>query len=248
MNNILGDLAIQSWCLRHFKTNDQVIEQMKAIGASNIELCGVHCDFNNPAAWDEVLAKYQAAKIKIISIGVQGFNGEEAKEENWFKFARKAGCRQISATFGVDKVPAAYRVCEKLGDKYDINVSIHNHGGYDWLGSRRMLAHVFSQTSKRIGLCMDAAWCMQAGEKPIEMAEQFIDRLYGVHFKDFIFDRAGKTHDVVIGEGNLDLKKLVEIAKTKAPANLAPIIEYEADVENPAPALTKCVAAIKAVA
>jgi sugar phosphate isomerase/epimerase len=248
MNNVLNDLAVQSWCLRGFKATEQVIAQVKKIGVTNIELCGVHCDFNNPAGFDEVLAKYTSVGIKILSIGVQTFSGDEVKEENWFKFAKLAGCRQISASFAVDKVPGAFRVAEKLGDKYDVNVAIHNHGGYDWLGSRTMLKHVFSQTSSRIGLCMDAAWCMQAGERPMQMAEQFVDRLYGVHLKDFVFDRSGKGHDVVVGEGNLPLRELLELVRTRAPEQCSAIIEYESDVENPAPALIKCVAAVKAVA
>lgn len=248
MNDVIKDLTLQTYCLRAFKSTEAVIQQLKTIGVSNIELCGVHCNFGEESGFDQLIAQYRAAGINILSIGVQSFSGDEAKEEKWFKFASKAGCRQISATFAVDKVPGAFRLAEKLGDRYDINLGIHNHGGYHWLGSRQQLKQVFAQTSKRIGLCMDAAWAMQAGEKPIEMAEQFADRLYGVHFKDFIFDRAGKVHDVVIGEGNLDLKKLVEIVKSKAPANCCPIIEYEADEQNPAPALIKCVAAFKSVA
>ena len=248
MNNVVKDLAVQSWCLRAFETNEQVIEQLKAIGVSNVELCGKHCDFGNEAIFDEVIAKYQSAGIGILSIGVQGFSGDEQREEKFFKFAKLAGCRQISAGFNVDRVPGAYRIAEKLADKYDVNVAIHNHGGYDWLGSRQMLSHVFGQTSARIGLCLDAAWAMQAGENPVQMAEQFIDRLYGVHLKDFVFDRAGQWHDVVVGEGNLDLAKLLEIIKTKAPANCSPIIEYEADEQNPGPALQRCVAAVRKLA
>lgn len=248
MNNVAKDLAVQSWCLRAFKTHEQVIQQLKAIGVNNVELCSAHCDFSNEAIFDEVIAKYRSAGIGILSIGVQWFGGEEAKEEKYFKFASRAGCRQISASFSVDRTPAAFRVAEGLADKYNINLAIHNHGGYDWLGSRQQLAHVFSQTSRRIGLCMDAAWAMQAGENPIQMAEQFIDRLYGVHFKDFVFDRAGRGHDVVVGDGNLDLARLVEIVKTKAPANCSPIIEYEADEQNPGPALSKCVQAVQRLA
>ena len=247
MNNVVKDLAVQSWCLRAFQSNEQVIEQLQAIGVSNVEVCGKHCDFGNETVFEEVIAKYRAAGINILSIGVQGFCGDEKTEEKFFKFAKMAGCRQISASFDVGHVPGAYRIVEKLADKYDVNVAIHNHGGYNWLGSRQMLSQVFSQTSPRIGLCLDAAWAMQAGENPIQMAEQYIDRLYGVHLKDFVFDRAGQWHDVVVGEGNLDLAKMLEIIRTKAPANCSPIIEYEADVENPGPALQRCVAAVKQI-
>ena len=46
--------------------------------------------------------------------------------------------------------------------------------------------------------------------------------------------------DVVVGEGNLDLKSFVSALEKDNFDGMA-VIEYEADVENPVPALTRCV-------
>ena len=70
-------------------------------------------------------------------------------------------------------------------------------------------------------------------------------RLYGLHIKDFTFDRSGKPEDVVAGTGNLDCRKLVAALRKVGYAGSA-VIEYEADVESPGPAIRKCVDAMKA--
>ena len=42
----------------------------------------------------------------------------------------------------------------------------------------------------RIRFCIDTARAMDAKQNPIQMAETFVDRLYGAHSEDFVFDRA----------------------------------------------------------
>ncbi len=246
MNDIKNNIAVQSWSFRAFKQIPQLIEQLKKVSVTATELCGVHADFNDESKFDAVFEQFKVAGIRIVSIGVEGFYGDEAAFEKRFKFLQRVGAKRMAISFPPDDHLNKLKVIERLAEKYDVYCGIHNHGGYDWLGSRRILKYIFANCGPRIGLEMDAAWAMQAGENPIEMAEQFIDRLYGVHFKDFIFDRAGHGADVVVGEGNLDLKKLVEIVRVKAPAGCISVIEYEADEQNPAPAISKCVEAIKA--
>ncbi|OGV70202.1 MAG: hypothetical protein A3K19_16485 [Lentisphaerae bacterium RIFOXYB12_FULL_65_16] len=240
------ELAVQSYCFRGFKANPEVIEKVKAIGLSRIELCGVHVDFANDAKFDEVIDLYRKAGVKICSIGVQGFSGKADVERKWFEFAKRAGATTISATFALDTVPNCYRVAEKLADEYNINLAIHNHGGRHWLGAAEMLNYVFKQTSPRVGLMLDTAWALHSHEDPVAMVEKFGSRLYGVHVKDFIFDRAGKHQDVVVGTGNLDLPKLfAAMKKINFSGNL--ILEYEGEVSNPVPALTDCVVAVRGV-
>lgn len=240
----MQELAVQSYCFRGFKDNRQAAQKVKDIGVKAIELCGVHVDFGNAGAFDETIKVYRDAGIRIVSIGVQGFSGQEAKERLYFEFARKAGATTISANFAPDAVPNSYRVAEKLADEYNLHLAIHNHGGRHWLGNSEMLRTVFAQTSPRIGLMLDTAWALDAGEDPVGMADKFAQRLYGIHLKDFTFDRARKHRDVVVGTGNLDLAKLAAtLGKNNYQGQM--ILEYEGDVENPVPALSECVANIK---
>jgi sugar phosphate isomerase/epimerase len=240
------EMAVQSFCFRGVKTNEETAQKVKECGLDRIELCGVHADFADASCFDEVIGVYKDAGVRIVSIGVQGFKGDAGTERNFFEFAKRAGCTTISADFGLDTVPDCYRVAEKLADEFDINLGIHNHGGRHWLGSSQMLAHVFANTSPRIGLMLDTAWALHSHEDPVKMAEQFADRLYGVHLKDFAFGREGQHEDVVVGTGALDLPGLTAVmTKNGFAGNF--ILEYEGDVNNPVPALAKCVEAVKAL-
>ena len=242
-----SNIGVQSFCFRAFKDNQRVAELVKECGLSKIELCGVHADFKDEGSFDDVISVYRDAGVQIVSIGVQRFAGDRNTESKYFAFARRAGAGVISADFAIDSVPQSYETVQSLGDEYDINVAIHNHGGPHWLGSAAMLGHVFGEAGNRVGLCLDTAWALDSREDPVAMARNFSDRLYGVHVKDFVFDRARKPEDVVIGQGNLDLPAFVAALKEGGfPGPM--VLEYEGDVDNPVPALKQCVAALAQLA
>ena len=151
--------------------------------------------------------------------------------------------KHISAHFTAgtfhDAVPAAARLCEE----FDIRIGIHCHGGYMFGGSPDVLDVLFKLGGPKIGINLDTAWCMQIGPNgnPIQwVRERFKGKIFGVHYKDFIFDRRGQWTDVVVGTGNLDLPGFVRALEETGFDGMA-VIEYEADPENPVPALTDCV-------
>lgn len=240
MKKAKAELGVQSYCFRGFKTNPEVIRELKRCGVNAIELCAVHADFKNPATFAEVIRTYRKAGVKILSIGVQGIAGDAKVEENYFRFAKMAGAKFMSVSFRMHALPKCLTVADRLAAKYKIKLAIHNHGGYDWLGNLTALEYVFARTSKRVGLCLDTAWAMQAGYSPLKFIEKFGERLYGIHVKDFVFEPTGKGRDVVAGTGNLDLKALFKAAK-KVGFKGYTVIEYEGDVQKPAPAVRKCV-------
>jgi len=242
--NITQNMALQSYCLRGFKDNEEVASKVKECGLSAIELCGVHCNFADESQWESVINTYRNAGIRIVSVGVEGLRAEEDRERKIFSFAKEAGCTTISVTFDADKAPDCYRVAEKLADEFDINLGIHNHGRNHWLGSSAALESVFQQTSSRIGLMIDTAWTLDSREDPIAWVERFADRLVGVHLKDFSFDAEGAHKDVIVGTGNLDLPKLF-LGLNKAQFDGQMILEYEGDVDNPVPTLRECITAIR---
>jgi sugar phosphate isomerase/epimerase len=77
------------------------------------------------------------------------------------------------------------------------------------------------------------------------MVETAGRRLFGLHLKDFTFDRAGKHTDVVVGTGNLDLAALRD-ALNKASFEGCAVVEYEGDVNHPIPSVSECVRHLKA--
>jgi len=243
MFDLAHNLGVQSYCFRGFKSIAELIGQIKGIGLDRTEVCRVHADFDNEALFEGVLAQFRAAGVAISSIGVQTFRGATV-EESWFRFAQAAGCRMIAMTFDLKAMPGVIPATEKLAEKYDMLLGIHNHGGYNWLGNLDMVSHVLGNSGPRLGLCLDTAWAIQSGEDALKWAERLQPKLFGVHVKDFTFDRGGKWTDVVVGTGNLKLKELLALA-VAAPRMAAITLEYEGDVANPGPALQECVAAVR---
>ena len=182
-------------------------------------------------------------------IGVQTFVGDVSREKKWFQCAQAAGAKHISAHFTVGTFQSAVPAAAKLCEEFNIRIGIHCHGGYMFGGSPDVLDFLCKLGGPKIGLNLDTAWCMQIGPNgnPIQwVRERFKGRIFGVHYKDFVFDRRAQWTDVVVGSGNLDLPEFVKALEETKFDGMA-VIEYEADVENPVPALTDCVNKMRAI-
>jgi sugar phosphate isomerase/epimerase len=233
-------LAIQSWCFRRMKTNAEVISALRTCGVSAVELSSAHV---NPLAADypQALKEYADAGIAIASAGVQRFDADAQKGRKAFEFGRAAGIKVLNSTFA----PGGLEVAEKLCKEFGIKVMLHNHGRHDFYGPVHVIEDLLKRSSENIGLCLDTAWMLDSGFDPLEVAKRFRQRLYGLHIKDFVFDRAGRPHDCIVGTGNLNLNGLVAFLKeTRYDGVLT--LEFEGDENNPVPATKQCVEAIKA--
>ncbi|HSI86513.1 MAG TPA: sugar phosphate isomerase/epimerase [Candidatus Methylacidiphilales bacterium] len=234
--------GVQSWCLRNFKDNNVVAQKVNALGLNKIELCGVHADFSKPEAFKEVVDIYTRAGISIVSMGVQTFEGNDV-ERSWFECAATAGAKHISAHFRIGSFMTAVPKVRNLSKEFGIRVGIHCHGGYMFGGSPDVLEYLINLGGPEIGLCIDTAWAMQIGPRPgnpVEWAKKFAGKIYGIHYKDFVFDKNGQWNDVIVGQGNLDLSAFNAALKEGGFDGMA-VIEYEAEVEAPDAALKRCV-------
>jgi len=246
MNNQI-DFGVQSYCFRHFKDNAAVAAKVRAIGLDKIEVCGVHADFNNPAGFQDVVKTYAKEGVSIVSLGVQTYQGNDG-EKAWFECAAAAGARHLSAHLKIESFTKAIPQLRAWSREFGIRVGLHCHGGYMFGGSPDVLDHLIGLGGPEIGLCIDTAWAMQIGPRqgsPVQWAERYAGKIYGVHFKDFTFERSGQWQDVVVGTGNLDLPAFAA-ALAKGGFDGMAVIEYEADVENPEPALKRCVESMRA--
>ena len=238
-------IGIQSWCFRKFKDNAEVARLVTACGADRIELCAVHCDFRKPELWPAAIDAYRKAGVSILGTGVNGLAGQGEEDRPLFEFLSAAGAAFMSVDFPIAAIPGNLRAADRLAERFGVKLGIHNHGGRHWLGCAQAIDWVFQQTSERVGLWMDTAWALHAHEDPVEWVKRFGKRLHGVHIKDFTFDTQGGFKDVVAGTGLLKLKDLLKAMQDAGYAGSV-VIEYEADVDNPAPALTGCVQAVRA--
>ena len=243
------ELGVQSWCFRHFKDNADVALKVRELGLDKIEISGAHADFHKVAEWKEIVKTYRDAGVSIVSLGVETLAGD-ARERDFFECAAAAGAKHISAHFRIDSFSAAIPKAQKLSDEYGVRVGCHCHGGYSFGGQADVLDHFVKLGAPQIGVCIDTAWCMQIGPgpgNPVEWVKRYKGRVYGVHFKDFVFGRDGQWTDTIVGEGNLKLAAFIQALKADKFDGMA-VIEYEGDVENPMPALKRCVEAMRSQA
>ena len=241
------DPGVQSWTFRNFKPIEAMLAQVRAVGASRIELCGAHAAFSDPTAHAPAIAACRAAGVEVCSIGVQTFTDQPQVEKHWFEFARAAGASTISAHVKVDSfhraIPAARALCEA----YDLRLSLHCHGGYMFGGSADVLAHLLDLGGERIGITLDTAWCLQSGNAdPAAWVRRFAGRIYGVHYKDFVWDRNGRWSETIPGDGTLDLAGLVKALDETGFAGWT-VVEYEATPEQPGPAVAEALRRIRAL-
>lgn len=249
MNKPALDFGVQSYCFRHFPDNATVAAKVRETGLDKIEVCGVHADFDRPERFGEVVKTYRDAGVSIVSIGVQTFGGED-RERAWFECAAQAGAKHISAHFKVDSFPRAIEKVRAWSREFGIRVGIHPHGGYMFGGQLDVIEHLLSLGAPEIGICLDTAWVLQIGPhggNPVEWVRKFPKSIYGLHYKDYVFGRDASWSDVVVGEGNLDLPGLLKALDDTGFDGMA-VLEYEADIENPVPALRRCVESMRRAA
>lgn len=240
------DFGVQSYCFRNFKTNAEVAQKVREIGLNKIELCGVHADFHNPAAWKDVVKIYHDFGVHIVSLGVETLVGNE-NERDIFECATLAGARHVSVHFRIDTFPQAIKQAQKLSDEFGVRAGIHCHGGYQFGGQPDVLDYLIKLGAPQIGVCIDTAWCMQIGPgmgNPVEWVKRYAGHIYGIHYKDFVFGRNAQWQDTVVGRGTLDLRGFV-IALNENGFDGMSVIEYEAEPGNPSPALKQCVEAMR---
>ena len=246
--DLSSKLGVQTFCFREFDIA-RTIDAVKSCNLSTVELCGfgVHFTFDDPDGFDKTVAALKDAGIGIPAMTADNFAGDEADERVRCEFAAKAGAKVLMiGGFDLDNIHEAFKTAEKLAEEFDVVLGIHNHGGSHAFGNTEMLNWVFKNTSKRIGLLLDTAWALDAGEDPVAMIRNFGERVHGIHFKDFIFDRERKPEDVVLGTGVLDLPGVLK-ALDDVGFDGSAVIEYEGEPEDPTASIAKCVEAIRAL-
>jgi inosose dehydratase len=146
--------------------------------------------------------------------------------------------------FATDIDPGGMEVAVRLAREYGVLLAVHNHGRRHRYGPAWALEELLASTPPEVGVCLDTAWLIDSGSDPVAFYAKHAARIYGVHVKDFVFDRTGKHADTIVGEGNLKLKDFLAALKQTNYAGFF-TLEYEGDVNDPVPATRRCVEAIR---
>ena len=227
MFDLVKNIGVKSYSFRTITDNIECAKTIRSCESTVVDLSAAHINYDEPETWDKVIADYADNGVSIDGIGVVSAQLDEAWNRRFFEFGKKAGIGLIGLTFAPDNWEEIVKMIDKLSEEYGILTAIHNHGGYNWLGNSTALRYVFGKCSKRIGLCLDTAWCIHTErENPVKFMELFGDRMYGIHFKDFVWERNGKHVDSIVGEGSLDLAGTLEKFKEMEFIKSA-CVEYE---------------------
>jgi sugar phosphate isomerase/epimerase len=239
----LDALGIQSYCFREYRTIPSLIGALRKVALPVVEIYPGHVDYQgDPAAADAAFAEIRRSGIEISAYGGVFLKGDEADNRKLLEMCRR---NRIPYLTVVAVEPRAVPQLERLAAEYGVMYCLHNHGRDHQFCSIADVTSFLAKTSPAFGLCNDTAWFLDAKQDPVAAVDACAGRLYGMHFKDFTFDPAGKPVDVIVGSGGLDLPRLARRLKEIDFGGYLSL-EYEGNPKNPMPEVLECLAAIRA--
>ncbi len=117
----------------------------------------------------------------------------------------------------VDGFHRQIRAAVLIVEKYKMPLGIENHK--DWLVDQQV-AVMKQYSSEYLGVCLDTGNNMSLLDDPMETVEKLAPYTFNVHFKDMAVEEYGKgilLSEVPLGEGILDLKRIVATVRRAKP-------------------------------
>jgi len=232
-------MGLQSYSLRGLKSDGKsdrgkALDATKELGIRYWEAFPAHVPM--PAAGDvspEIKRELTKADVTLAGYGVVHFGKDAAANRRLFEFAKSLGLEYMSA----DPDPAAFDDLDKLVETFGIAIGIHNHGPGNRYAKIETISKAIKDHHPKIGCCIDTGHFLRSREDPVDAAEAFGNRVYGVHLKDV---KDAKTF-TVLGQGDLrTVDFLKTLARNKYKYLLA--IEYEENEQNPLDDIKACLA------
>ena len=238
-----GRLCLKSFSLHTIKNLDRLGELVRSCNLDAVDISGCHVDYREPERFAAVIATLAGHGVGIVGNGVVGLKADPVQLSRVCAFAKAAGSPVVSVHLDARDHREAIAMACAMAESHDLRIAIHNHGGNHWHGSSEALRYLLSLGSPRLGLCIDSAWTLDAGEDPVAWAREFGPRVFATHLKDFTFDERRRPHDVVLGKGLLDLPGFVGVL-SEAGFSGPLAIEYEGTEPDVTPAIRDCVVAL----
>ncbi len=232
-------IGVQSYSLRKFDLHEAV-RHIQGMGLHYVEFYSKHLD---PKASDDTITETKkllsSAGITLNAHGVNGFSKDHEANRKVFEFAKKAGVKNITA----NPKPDSFDSLDKLVAEFDIRVCIHNHGPGALFDKSDDTLNAVKDHDKRIGACVDTGHYIRSGENPVDVIRKLGDRVHALHIKDDTHKGDKGSHNVVIGEANLDVVGVFKALKDiKFPADGSISLEYESNPDNPIEDMKACLA------
>lgn len=230
-------VGVQSYSLRGFPLLE-AIRHIQGMGLHYVEFYPKHVakEIAGDALQDlqQLLSK---SKIEMSAHGVWGFNKNHESNKSIFEFAKRVGIKCLTA----NPNPDSFESLDKLVAQYKIRIAIHNHGPDALYDSIDSVVTAIKGHHPLIGSCIDTGHFIRSKQDPVEAVHKLKGRVYALHIKDEA-KQEKQSHNVVIGEGHLDVIGLFKALKeTRFPADGSLSLEYEANPQNPIDDMKQCI-------
>jgi len=235
------NLGMASYTFREFNLDD-TLTMTKRLGLERIALKSFHLPLE--AKDEEIKAvadKVRKAGLDLYGCGVVYMQNED-EVNRAFHYAETAGMKVI---IGAPN-PNLLQMVNKMVNKSDIKLAIHNHGPGDEHYPTPESAYIkIKNLDPRVGLCIDIGHTQRSGVDPSESAKKFSDRLLDVHIKD-VTAAAKEGQTVEIGHGVIDIPKFL---RTLLELNYEGSVsfEFEKDPDDPLPGVAESVGYVRGV-
>ena len=206
----------------------------KELGIHYWESYPAHVPMNDPEGRSrDARRRYAEAGVSLAAYGVVHLGSDAEANRRVFEFAKSLGLEYLSA----DLDPGKFDGIDKLVEEFGVAVGIHNHGPGHRYAKIETISDAIKDHHQKIGCCIDTGHFLRSRIDPVDAAEAFAGRTYGVHLKDV---KDAKTF-TVLGKGDLRTVDLLKVlAKNKYNYCLA--IEYEESEDDPVADIKACLA------
>lgn len=232
--------GVQSFTYRAFSLTE-MCSALEDTEVEAVELCHEHV---TPADDSDAIADAREtltdAGLDVCGYGVAEFAGDPGEVEATLEMVADLGGEYLSCTFPPDDEGVAEALVDGAS-AFDLDVAVHNHGPESTYVTLAEVTHVLDRyPDDRLGACVDTGHFLRVGETPGEVVPAVGRHLHALHLTDY----ADGEREVVPGEGAVDVGELVGLLADHTEFDRPIVIEYEADAEEPTPAVRQTARAI----
>lgn len=230
-------VGVQSYTFRSF-TLDKMIETMRSIGISSLELWDGHLNPNRATEAD-----FKAAKKKLDDAGIKvnaycvnfPVNSTDELLDKGYAGALLLGTNVMTCSVKKPIVPRLDEWCKK----YKIRMGLHNH----WFGSKSFkgdrtqefetpddFLSALKGASNYLSINLDIGHFSASGFDPVSFIRQHQSRIVSLHIKDR--DKDEDRTNRRFGEGATPIVEVMKLLK-KIKFRYAANIEYEPESKEP---------------
>lgn len=244
-------IGVQSYTFRSF-TLDKMIDAMKTIGLSSVELWDGHLNpmKTSEADFKATKKKFDAAGIKVSAYCVNfPENASDELLDRGFTGAQLLGTRVMTASVKKAQVERLDKWCVK----HKIYMGLHNHWfGDSWFKGDRTkefetpddFLNALKTSSRYMSINLDIGHFYAAGFDPVDFFSKHHARIVSLHLKDR--DRDAEHTNRRFGKGATPIAESMKLAK-RLRFRYAANIEYEIEPENPVEGVSDALAYLKNV-